>query len=103
MIRKVNMEILYTLEKIASANPNSTEKLAAAIVWRNRIISVGMNSMKSHPLQAKYSKNMHSVFLHAEIDSIKNALREIDVDVLSKCDIYICRVKKEKPFAKKFV
>lgn len=100
---KANLEILNTLEKIAAANPNPTEKLAAAIVWRNRIISVGLNSMKTHPLQAKYGRNKHSVFLHAEIAAIKNALREIDVDDFTKCEIYIVRVKKERPFSKKYV
>jgi tRNA(Arg) A34 adenosine deaminase TadA len=102
-MRKINKDILHTLEKIAAANPNPTEKFAAAVVWNNKIISIGMNSMKSHPLQAKYSKNEHAIFLHSEIDAIKNALREIDVDDFSKCDLYITRVKKEKPFTKKFV
>ena len=58
---------------------------------------------KSHPMAAKYGKNEHAIFLHAEVAAIKNALREIDVDDFSKCDIYITRVKKEKPFTKKFV
>lgn len=102
-MKDVNKEILKTLTKVAAANQNPTEKFAAAIVFRNRIVSIGLNSMKSHPLQAKYSKNIHSVFLHAEIDSIKNALREIDIDDFPKCDLYICRVKKPKPFSKQFV
>lgn len=96
-------DILKTLEKIAAANPHPHEKFAAAVVHRNRIVSIGMNSMKSHPLQAKYSKNEHAIFLHAEIAAIKNALRELDVDDISKCDLYIARVKKEKPFTNKFV
>ena len=101
-MKQINKGILHTLAKVAAANP-SHEKFAAAVVYRNRIISVGMNSMKSHPLQAKYSKNEHAIFLHAEVAAIKNALREMDVDDLSKCELYIARVKKEKPFTKKFV
>lgn len=102
-MRKINPGILHTLAKIAEANPTSAEKMASAIVYRNKIISVGMNSMKSHPLQAKYAKNEHAIFLHSEIAAIKNALREVSVDDLSKCDIYVVRVKKEKPFTKKYV
>jgi tRNA(Arg) A34 adenosine deaminase TadA len=102
-MKSVNKQILHTLEKVAAANPHPAEKFAAAVVYRNRIISIGMNSMKSHPLQAKYSKNEHAIFLHSEIAAIKNALRELEVDDLTKCDIYITRVKKEKPFSKKFV
>lgn len=103
IMRKVNEGILHTLAKVAAANPNPSEKFAAAIVWNNRIISVGLNSMKTHPFQAKYAKNPHAIFLHAEIAAIKNALREIEVDDFSKCDIYIARIKKEKPFDKKYV
>jgi tRNA(Arg) A34 adenosine deaminase TadA len=102
-MKNVNQGILHTLAKVAAANPHPAEKFAAAVVYRNRIISVGMNSMKSHPMAAKYGKNEHAIFLHAEVAAIKNALREIDVDDFSKCDIYITRVKKEKPFTKKFV
>ena len=102
-MKPVNKGILDTLAKVAAANPGLREKFAAAVVYRNRIISVGMNSMKSHPMAAKYGKNEHAIFLHAEVAAIKNALREMEVDDLSKCDIYITRVKKEKPFSKKFV
>lgn len=100
---KINEGILHTLAKVAAANPAQREKLAAAIVCRNKIISVGMNSMKSHPMAAKYGKNEHAVYLHAEVAAIKNALREIAVDDFTKCDIYITRVKKEKPFTNKYV
>ena len=100
-MKNVNEGILHTLAKVAAANPNDREKFAAAVVYRNRIISIGMNSMKSHPMAAKYGKNEHAIFLHAEVAAIKNALREINVDDFSKCDIYITRVKKEKPFSNK--
>lgn len=100
---KINEGILHTLAKVAAANPAQREKLAAAIVSRNKIISVGMNSMKSHPMAAKYGKNEHAIYLHAEVAAIKNALREVEVDDLSKCELYITRVKKEKPFTNKFV
>lgn len=102
-MKSINQGILNTLFKVAAANPTQSEKMAAAIVYRNRIISIGMNSMKSHPLQAKYAKNDHAIYLHSEIAAIKNALREVEIDDLAKCDIYIARVKKEKPFTKKYV
>lgn len=101
--RKVSKNILNTLNKVAMVNPLSNAKFAAAIVKNNKIISIGMNSKKSHPLQAKYAKNPHAVFLHAEIDAIKNALREINVDEFYKTDLYICRIKKEKRLASNYV
>ena len=100
---KVNEGILHTLAKVAEANDDSNIRFAAAIVYRNKIISVGINHRKSHPLQKKYAKNSEAIFLHAEVHAIKNALREIPVEDLGKCDLYITRVKKPQSFADKFV
>jgi len=41
----------------------------------------------------EWGKNQDSIYLHAEIDAIKNALRLITQAQLAKCDIYIVRVK----------
>jgi tRNA(Arg) A34 adenosine deaminase TadA len=41
----------------------------------------------------EWGKNQDSIYLHAEIDAIKNALRLITQDQLAKCDIYIVRIK----------
>ncbi len=50
--------------------------------------------MKSSPLQAKYATNKDlSIYLHAEISAIKNALRQIDVEDFKKVSLYVCRVK----------
>jgi tRNA(Arg) A34 adenosine deaminase TadA len=87
--------VFSLLKQIAIANPRvSGAKLAAAIVHKNKIISIGVNSMKSSPLQAKYATNKDlSIYLHAEISAIKNALRQIDVEDFKKVSLYVCRVK----------
>ena len=64
---KINEGILHTLAKVAAANPAQREKLAAAVVCRNKIISVGMNSMKSHPMAAKYGKKPAQIILNWHI------------------------------------
>ena len=102
-MRKVNEGIIDTLVKIAEANDDSNIRFAAAIVHRNQIISIGYNRRKSHPFQAKYAKNSEAIYLHAEIHAIKNALREISVDDLSRCDIYIARVKRQQAGDEHFV
>jgi deoxycytidylate deaminase len=87
---------LNILSKLATdiANPvGGNARLAACIVYRNDIVSFGINEMKSHPFQAKYGKNKDSVYLHAETSAIKNALRYISTDDLEKSTLYICRVK----------
>lgn len=82
------------LSKIAIAvEPVAQARLAAAIVYRNEIISFGVNQRKTHPFQAKFSKNEDSIYLHAETDAIKNALKHISIDELSNSTLYICRVK----------
>jgi cytidine deaminase len=88
-------KIFSLLKQVAIANPRvSGAKLAAAIVNKNKIISIGVNSMKSSPLQAKYATNKDlSIYLHAEISAIKNALRQIDVEDFKKVSLYVCRVK----------
>lgn len=77
--------------------------MAACIVRRNEIIAFGTNQLKSHPIQAKFSKNEKSIFLHAEIDCIKNALRKVSVEDLEECSLYVCRVKFEDTTRKRLV
>jgi deoxycytidylate deaminase len=92
------------LSKMAIAvEPVRQARIAACLVYRNEIISFGINQMKTHPFQAQFGKNKDSIFLHAETDCIKNALREIDVDELSRCTLYVCRMKYESHEKKKFV
>ena len=87
-----------TLTKIADAMDKvAGAKIAACIVYKNSIASFGMNQMKSHPFQAKYSKNKESIFLHAETSAIHNALKVISVEEFKKSTLYICRVKYGYP------
>lgn len=102
-MKKVNEGILHTLAKIAEANDGSNVRFAAALVCRNKIVSVGFNHKKSHPFQKKYAKNSEAIFLHAEVHAIKNALRDLPVGELSKCELYIARVKRPQSFSDKFI
>lgn len=81
--------------KIAEANDNFRTKHAAIIVIRNRIVAVGVNNLKSDPLQAKYGKNKHAIWIHAEIHAIKNALKVVRVDELKKSCMYVVRYRKD--------
>lgn len=87
---------MNTLAKIAAdiLNPvGGNARLAACVVYRNDIISFGINERKSHPFQARYGKNDEAVFLHAETSAIKNALKYITAQELEKSSLYICRIK----------
>jgi deoxycytidylate deaminase len=76
---------------------------AACIIHKGTIVAFGTNTMKSHPFQAKYGRNDHSVFLHAETNAIKTALKVLTQDELRKCTMYVCRVKYTDHNRKKMV
>lgn len=81
-----------SLLRLAICNPKvGNHRLAAAIVYKNRIISYGFNSYKSSLFQRKFSSRKERVFLHAETSAIKNALRFVDPDFLGKCKLLVCR------------
>lgn len=85
---------------IAVKNAISNDRVGGArscalITIRGRVIGFGRNQRKTHPLQVRFAKNKDAIFLHAEIDAIRNALRFIDVDGLRKVTLYIGRAKKE--------
>lgn len=86
------------LTRLAVENPGvrSRYKMAAGVVYKKHLIATGINQYKSHPLMSEFGKNEEAIFLHAEIDAIKNALRLITPKQLSKCDLYIVRVKRDK-------
>jgi deoxycytidylate deaminase len=71
------------------------------VVYKNRIISTGWNSHKSHPIQRKYNiernipeSSIHKI--HAEIDALKNIIY-LNVD-WSKVKIYIYRKRFNQPY-----
>ena len=82
---------LSNLEKVA-ITVDFRYKLAACVVIKNNVIGYGTNSKKSDPMQARFARNEHSIYLHAEIAAIKNALSYTNVKDFHKATLYICRV-----------
>lgn len=98
-------KIKKMLLRLAVENPGiqGRFKLAAGIVYRGHLIATGVNSYKTHPLMWEWGRNEESIFLHAEIDAIKNALRLITQEQLAKCDIYVVRVRRPHSTSKDWV
>jgi len=67
-------------------------RLGAVLVHRNSIVSVGMNSYKTHPLMAARTE---WPFLHAE----QNAIIRAGLDNCEGLDLYIARVLKNNTLA----
>ena len=74
-------------------------KLSAALVRKREVISYGVNRMKTHPMQQKYGRNDKSIYLHAEISAIINALNHINKKDLTDATLYVYRVKRSGPFS----
>lgn len=96
MINSRDEKYMAFTRRMAIQNSNSLNraKLAASLVLRNEIISIGYNSYKTHPMQKRFSKNIDAIFKHAEVDCIINALRHLDPYELERSTLYVYRVKK---------
>ncbi|MCX8008183.1 MAG: hypothetical protein N3A54_00605 [Patescibacteria group bacterium] len=82
------------LKEIAFLNKEIPRaKISSAVVYKGVIVSFGVNSYKTSPFQMRYSKNEHSIYLHAEIEAIKNASRYLMLEEFRKSSLLVCRVK----------
>lgn len=94
-LRRRDQRVLNILRVMAQdVAPVRGAKLASALVHRNDIVSFGINQFRSHPLQAKFGKNEDAIFLHSEIDAIRNALNHTTADFLQRCSLFVYRVKR---------
>ena len=81
------------IEIACNLQPVGGARIAAALVYKDKIISIGHNRRKSHPLQKKFAKNDEAIFLHAEID----VLRKVH-SVPKGSVLYLARVyRNERP------
>ena len=89
------LTVRHTLEKIAKAmEPVFQARVAAALVYKNDILSIGVNKKKSHPFQKKYSAHPDAIYLHAETDAIYNAIKDgHSLKTIADSELVICRMK----------
>lgn len=87
------MKLKEVLASVALNSDHHRSKHSALILYKNEIISVGFNRIKSHPFQKKYAKANEAIFLHAEISAIKQSLRRISLKELKKSTLYVARVR----------
>ena len=77
-------------------------KIGAVVVKKNKIISVGVNSYKTHPIQKKYNRFRFDIedtnhTLHAEIQALVNIPYGTELNDLT---IYIYRESRKGRLAK---
>ena len=81
-------------DEAQEAKPIFGARVAAAVVYKNKIISIGRNQKKTHPQQKKYSKHPQSIHLHAENEAIIKAMRHLTVEQIGKTTMYIARARR---------
>lgn len=67
---------------------------AAAIVHKGRILAIGLNRKKTHPLMARYNERPGQVFLHAEVDAIVRTINRYGDEILKESSLYVLRTTK---------
>jgi tRNA(Arg) A34 adenosine deaminase TadA len=81
--------------KIAEANPVlKLPKMGAVVVKYNKVVAVGWNSYKSHPMQARYGRHEMAICTHAEVAAISNALRNLTNEEVANSDLYVARITR---------
>ena len=85
----LDLAIYYAIK-----NNTDLPRMAAVMTDVNdRVLAIGHNQRKTHPLQAKFSRRPGCSFIHAEIDAIVRSIRKINH--LKGCSLYVARVKAD--------
>ena len=88
--------------KVITFSKTYNVRMGALLVHRNKIISYGKNDFKTDPFQAKYADHEWRVHIHAEVNAVKKALKQISIDEIKDSTLYVVRMK-QNPFDKKFI
>lgn len=97
-----NHKFFEKAKSVAALSEFARAKIGCVAVYNNKIISIGINSHKTHPIQKKYNKFrdirssngccafLHS--LHAELD----CLLSVDEESINmgKVEVYLYRITK---------
>lgn len=90
------MEIL--LEQAKTQEPVKSSRITAGLIYKNELLFIGKNKLKSHPFQKKFGKNELAIYLHAEVDCIVNAIRNnMPLSDISKSTMVVVRTRQNGP------
>lgn len=93
MLRNKDKAIFASLNEIASAmRPISGKRVAAAITYKN-ITIIATNSYRSDPFAAKFATNCDAIYLHAETQVLKHAIKILTPKELRRSTLCVLRLK----------
>lgn len=91
-MNKALLENLFDLAK--NIKPIHRVRCIAAITHKKLDAPViATNALKSHPFQRRFAKNSDAIYLHAETNAIRQALRHLNAEDLAKSHLYVARAK----------
>ena len=84
------------LMRLAVNEPLNTGpvKVAAALIYRGRILATGTNQYKTHPLMMTRGYREDQNWRHAEVDCIINASRFMTKEQMARCELRVVRAKR---------
>lgn len=86
-----HIQLAYTIA--LDVKPFANARVAALLVCKNRVIAVGTNWSKTHPVAQRFQKNKKALYPHAEVVCLHNAQKRGFSD-WSRATLYIARAKK---------
>lgn len=91
MISKFDVKIVGRLLKLSRFNDVRLRcSHVAALYYKRRLLSLGVNKTKTHPLAFRLSQSENKKYLHAEVDCLKG----VDGDI-SRCTLYVVRADRK--------
>lgn len=91
---KSENEKVFRLLCDAAQESEFKHKHASCICHKGRVLSIGTNQRKTHPLQAKYSDKDARVWLHSEIDAIVQVINRHGAEILKDCELFNLRLTR---------
>ena len=69
------------------------QKVCALVVIKKKIVSVGFNSGKNHPIAKRFARDNREDLLvpHAETRALLNASKKIEIEDFRKATVYVAR------------
>lgn len=99
----INETIIEQLKVLSHSGSHPKVWIAAALVYRDKVISYGTNQMKSHPYQSKYARNPEAIYWHAETSAIYIADKKMKFDKFKNSTLYVARMKYSSNLKDSFV
>jgi len=90
MLKPFDIKIVAKLAKLSEDNDVDLRcSHVSALYYKKRLLSLGVNQTKTHPLSFRLSGLEHKKYLHAEINCLKNTGGD-----LRKSTLYVVRVDR---------